>query len=45
MKLLRYTLLLAVSILGVGCACSKGGCCKSTASVSPSYGIMLEGSY
>lgn len=45
MKLLRYALLVAVSTLAVGCACNKGSCCKSTASVTHSYGVMFEGSY
>jgi hypothetical protein len=45
MKFLRYALLLAVSTLGVGCACNKSSCCKSAATVSHSYGVMMEGSY
>ena len=45
MKLLRFALLILVSSLGVGCACKSSSCCKTTASVSHSHGVMLEGSY
>ena len=45
MKLLRFALLLVVSVLGVGCASKCSSCCKTTASVGHSYGVMLEGSY
>ncbi len=45
MKLIQFVLLVAVSFLAVGCACKDKSCCKTAAKVSPSYGIMLEGSY
>lgn len=45
MKLLRFALLILVSSLGVGCACKDPGCCKATATVNHSHGIMVEGSY
>ena len=45
MKLLRFALLLVVSVLGVGCASKCSSCCKTTASVGQSHGVMLEGSY
>ena len=49
MKTIQFLLLVAVSVLAVGCACKDKSCCKGTASIkqanSHSYGIMLEGSY
>ena len=45
MKLIQFVLLVAVSLLAVGCACKDKSCCKTSASLKPSYGVMLEGSY